>query len=239
MAYIYEDEDKTKTSKKFDLTIKKYNKRIEDFRARLDELNKEPGKHDNEIKSINEEIKELKDRISYLRAKESDGFVKPIEEAANIDADIKGIIDTFNRKGYKTKYSSAGHSKLRKKEDDEPDGVYYGKLYSDARVQFDGHYKFPAAPKYWTWKAVDDDDYLDIVPISYNEKDGTPDEAFAKWKTNYMNSLKSFADSLKNASSKSSDEPKEDKKEEKVEESASFKDGNTIIDMILTQYGIR
>jgi predicted RNase H-like nuclease (RuvC/YqgF family) len=112
MAYINEEENKTATSKKFDLTIKKYEKRINDFQKRLDELNKDAGSHSNEIKTIKEEIEDLKNRISYLRAKESDGFVQTVKEAANIDSDIKGIIDELNKKGYKTKYSSSGHSKL-------------------------------------------------------------------------------------------------------------------------------
>jgi hypothetical protein len=64
---------------------------------------------------------------------------------------------------------------------------------------FEDKYKFPDAPKYWHWRDVDNCSYLDISPIPYNSKSGdTPDEAFEKWKRNYMDSLKSFVDSLPN-----------------------------------------
>lgn len=120
-----------------------------------------------------------------------------INEAANIDPEIKAVIEVLNDKGYKTKYSSAGHTHLRKKEDEDTNGVYYDKLYSDARIMFDDDYKFPPAPKYWVWKTVDDKDYLDIVPIRYNpDKDGSPDKAFAKWKVNYMGTLRTWVDNL-------------------------------------------
>lgn len=117
-------------------------------------------------------------------------------EAANIDPEIKPVIDLLNKKGYKTKYSSAGHTKLRRKDDNHKDGVYYGKLYSDARIMFDSDYDFPKAPKHWVWKNVDGKDYLDIIPIVYNEKDGTPNEAFQKWKNNYMDTLRTWVDNL-------------------------------------------
>lgn len=123
-------------------------------------------------------------------------------EAANMEDEIKSIVDKLNSKGYKVKYASPGHRQLRKKEDAEPDGVYYGKLYSDARIMFEDKYSFHNAPKYWHWREVEGCSYLDITPISYNKDDGTPDKAFADWKTNYMNSLKSFVDDLKDNSDK-------------------------------------
>ena len=147
-------------------------------------------------------------------------------EAANIEGEIKPIIDKLNSMGYKTKYSSPGHIKLRKKEDKFRDGNYYGKLYSDARIMFDGRYNFPSAPKYWMWKKVDGNDYLDIVPIDYNEKDGTPDEAFKKWKDAYMQSLKNFVDTLKPANSAKGDDngPKDTHKEDDVKEEIDKKE---------------
>lgn len=117
-------------------------------------------------------------------------------EAANIDSEIKEVIDKLNAKGYKTKYSSAGHTQLRKKSDIDDNGIYYGKLYSDARIMFASDYEFPKAPKYWVWKTVDNKDYLDIIPIPYNPKNGTPEEAFSKWKTNYMSTLRTWVDNL-------------------------------------------
>ena len=150
-------------------------------------------------------------------------FLNFVIEAATIEPEIRDIISELNRKGYKTKYSSPGHRHLRKKEDAEPDGVYYGKLYSDARVMFDGKFNFPAAPKYWFWRDVEGNSYLDIRPVIYNEKDGTPDEAFAKWKTDYMNSLRNWVAKLKPASSggglkgeeKKEDSPEDEKTEDK------------------------
>lgn len=123
-----------------------------------------------------------------------------VDEAANIDPDIKDDIKKLNDLGYATKYSSSGHHKLRKKEDNNRDGVYYGKLYTDARLMFSGNYNFPAAPKYWEFKSVDGCDYLDVPPITYNPKDGTPDEAFSKWKQAYMQSLKTWIGSLRTRS---------------------------------------
>jgi hypothetical protein len=123
-----------------------------------------------------------------------------VDEAANIDPDIKDDIKKLNDLGYATKYSSSGHHKLRKKEDINHDGVYYGKLYTDARLMFSGNYNFPSAPKYWEFKSVEGHDYLDVPPITYNPKDGTPDEAFSKWKKAYMQSLETWIDSLRTRS---------------------------------------
>ena len=119
------------------------------------------------------------------------------DEAANMEDEIKPIVAEFERKGYQVKYASPGHRKLRKKEDKEPDGVFYGKLYSDARVMFDKKYDFPEAPKEWKWRLVDGCSYLDVKERSYSDNSITPDEAFSEWKKDYMNSLKEFVKSLK------------------------------------------
>jgi hypothetical protein len=151
-------------------------------------------------------IKSCQNKIKYIDNREQRLGLVVTLEAANIDAEIKPIIAELNRKGYKTKYSSAGHTKLRKKEDVGRDGVYYGKLYSDARIMFDDDYDFPKAPKHWVWKSVEGKDYLDIIPQTYDSKDGTPDEAFAKWKANYMGTLRTWVDNL----------PEKSKAEDKV-----------------------
>lgn len=119
-------------------------------------------------------------------------------EAANMEDEIKPIVKKLEDKGYMVKYASPGHHKLRRKEDQEPDGVYHGKLYSDARIMFEEDYKFSDSkcPKYWHWRIVDGCSYLDITPLTYKEEDGTPNECFAKWKVNYMNALRSFVDDL-------------------------------------------
>ena len=119
-----------------------------------------------------------------------------ISETANIDKEIASVIGILNAKGFKTKYSSAGHTKLRKKPDKNRDGVYYEKLYTDARIMFEEDYRFPNIPKHWKMKNVDGRDYMQPIPRRYNEKDGTPEEAFAKWKAEYMQSLRIWADNL-------------------------------------------
>lgn len=171
----------------------------------------------DDVKKMNEyeadltkamEIADSMDRAAEAKKKKQKKVVKEsvdeeiLIETAKIEEEMKPIIDKLNSKGFKTKYSSPGHTKLRKRPDQDKDGVYYGKLYSDARIMFDDDYDFPSAPKYWEWRTVDGKDYLDIVPISYSEKDGSPDEAFSKWKTNYMNSLENWVDDLGKKSEK-------------------------------------
>ena len=162
--------------------------------------------------SYNNKLRYIKEHVSdYIQSHTSTDDMT--FEAANIDSEMKPIIEVLNKKGYKTKYSSAGHRHLRKKEDESRDGVYYGKLYSDARIQFDKDYDFPAAPKYWCWKAVQGvKDYLDIIPEPYRESDGTPDEAFNKWKTNYLNTLKRWVDNLPEQNKSNNDVVTADKK---------------------------
>lgn len=142
-----------------------------------------------------------------------------ILEAAPIEDEIKPIIDKLNSKGYHTKYSSPGHHHLRKVKDRNKDGVYSGKLYSDARLMFDDDYKsIPEAPKYWITRQVDNKVYLDVPPITYNPNDGSPDEAFTLWKDKYMTSLAEWAEEIRikpgPKEGKKNDEPKEEVKEE-------------------------
>ena len=119
-----------------------------------------------------------------------------INETANIDKEIANVIAILNAKGFKTKYSSAGHTQLRKKSDRDRDGVYYDKLYTDARIMFEDDYRFPTPPKHWKMKNVDGCDYLQPIPRRYNEKDGTPEEAFTKWKAEYMGTLRTWVNNL-------------------------------------------
>ena len=46
---------------------------------------------------------------------------------------------------------------------------------------------------------ISTEEAIEVAKIlsSYTDKDITPDEAFSKWKTNYMNSLKEYVKSLK------------------------------------------
>ena len=185
-------------------------KRIDFKRGKLADLERELEKaqskfidtgdvaYEKKVTGLTYKIEKLKKEIAEDEAKVKKATQESVvlTEAANMEDEIKPIVNKLNEKGYKVKYASPGHRNLRKKEDKEPDGVYYDKLYSDARIMFKDLYKFPDAPKYWHWREVDGCSYLDISPLSYNKKDGTPDEAFAKWKENYMNSLKKFVDDL-------------------------------------------
>lgn len=117
-----------------------------------------------------------------------------VTEAKDMEPEIKPIVDKLNSLGYQVKYASPGHKKLRKKEDKQKDGVYYGALYTDARVMFKEDYKFPSAPKGWKWRTVDKCDYLDVIPKKCKADDGT--EAFNSWKSEYMGNLKSWAFAL-------------------------------------------
>lgn len=121
-------------------------------------------------------------------------------EAANIDKEMQKYIDKLNNKGYKTLYSSPGHDNIRAKEDPNKDGVYYGKIYCDARLMFGDNYDFGEAPKYWHWRHVDGKSYLDITPITFKGDDGSRDKQYAEWKEKYLKSLDEWIDELPDAS---------------------------------------
>ena len=180
-------------------SIKKYKNIIIRDNERLSELLEASSSefHKNEIKGLNDEVDNAEKFLHITRMFETAEFVKSdmYNEAADMEDEIKPIVNKLNSKGYKVKYASPGHN-IRKKEDTDSNGIYYGRLYSDARIMFDKKYDFEA-PKYWMHREVDKCSYLDIIPVKYEDKYGTPDEAFAKWKDSYMDSLREFADSLK------------------------------------------
>lgn len=132
----------------------------------------------------------------YLEESVSDYY----SEAANIDKEMQKYIDKLNDKGYKTLYSSPGHDNIRAKEDPNKDGVYYGKIYNDARLMFDADYNFGKAPKYWHWRQVDGKSYLDITPITFKGDDSSRDKQYAEWKEKYLKSLDEWIDELPDAS---------------------------------------
>lgn len=128
-------------------------------------------------------------------------FTQEMMEAskADIDSEIKSIIELLNRLGYKTKYSSAGYREERSKDDRDKNGVYYGKLYTTARITFDGNYKFNKLPEGWYQNFNSDTTAIYVKPFTYDEKDGSPDEAFSKWKSKYIEALKDWAENLEDA----------------------------------------
>lgn len=120
------------------------------------------------------------------------------DEAAEMEDEIRPIVETLNRKGYKVKYANPGHLNFRSNKDGKRDGLKYGKLYFDAHIQFDGEYGIKA-PEYWNFRTTQNGDYLDVQDITYpnkvtNKKDIM--EKRAAYKRDFMNSLKKWADSL-------------------------------------------
>ena len=154
----------------------------------------------------------------YLEESVSDYY----SEAANIDKEMQKYIDKLNDKGYKTLYSSPGHDNIRAKEDPNKDGVYYGKIYCDARLMFGDNYSFGEAPKYWHWRQVDGKSYLDNTPITFKGDDGSRDKQYAEWKEKYLKSLDEWIDELPDAS----DNGKK-KKEDSDDSKDSIEDADT------------
>lgn len=142
--------------------------------------------------AVFEEIKRLCKKYGLLNDKN-----KVITEASKeeIDDDIKPIVDILNKKGYKTKYSCSGHTKARIKKDGFRNGIMNGKLYTTARIVFDKDYDI-GAPKGWKVKTFDDQ--IGIYPETphYDYSKGMPDDAWEKWKVEYMSELKVWANNL-------------------------------------------
>lgn len=147
-------------------------------------------------KEFNLDVKDMKESVIDSLSALS---VNLIQEKADLDEEMKPIVEKLNNKGYKVKYASPGHKNLRKKEDKEPDGMYKGKLYSDARIMFDKEYNMGEAPEGWKWRIVDGCSYLDIKDKTHDPENDkrTPDEIFSEWKKEYMESLEKFVDKLK------------------------------------------
>lgn len=139
------------------------------------------------------------------REEESSG-----EKDAKIDEDIKPVVDTLNKKGYKTKYSCSGHPSMRVKDDVYDDGVKNGKLYSSARIVFDKVYNLPNVPKYWAKKIFDNNEGMGIYvkPPTFSTEKGMPKKQFNDWKAKYMYRLKQWVEQLPDASDVKEDENK-------------------------------
>lgn len=144
----------------------------------------------------------------YSKIMKSSGNIKEsvdlFEESKKIDDDMLPITKALEAKGYDVKYSCSGHPSARAKNDAKRDGVRYSKLYTTARVVFAKKYDIGSAPKGWSKKTLNADDSKyenDCTALYVDEKlfeieDGTPKNAFYKWKASYMNSLKSWVDEL-------------------------------------------
>lgn len=185
--------------------IDKMEKCLKDMSKALKEAKKVD---DNEIQKELEEIKQMKESVELPSnvfveltnlyesgAIDFETYMDCYLEAKKPDDGMMDILDTLNRKGYKTKYSCSGH-KRSFKEDRNDDGVINGKLTSGARIMFMDDYEFPDPPKHWGWKTVDGKDYLYVISVSHNADKIDSDKAFDAWKNKYMASLKRWVDSL-------------------------------------------
>ena len=185
--------------------IDKMEKCLKDMSKALKEAKKVD---DSEIKKELEEIKQMKESVELpsnvfveltnlyeSEAIDLETYMDCYLEAKKPDDGMMEILDTLNRKGYKTKYSCSGH-KRSFKEDRNDDGVINGKLTSGARIMFMDDYEFPDPPKHWGWKTVDGKDYLYVISVSHNADKIDSDKAFDAWKNKYMASLKRWVDSL-------------------------------------------
>lgn len=145
---------------------------------------------------------------------DTDSYLELMTEAKKPDDGMIPILNKLHEKGYKTKYSCAGHKDSGKK-DRNDDGIVNGKLASAARIMFNGDYDFPDPPKHWGFKTVEGKDYLYVLPYS---NDGKDPKAFEEWKNKYMASLDRWVDSLPTAKDeKVIDKPEEDKKDKEAD----------------------
>lgn len=153
--------------------------------------------YDNAVKAF-EEILERGNHFpsEAPRFKIYEAGPKEIRENDKIDEGIKDILIKLNKLGYKTKYSCTGHSRTRLGRDGKNDGVYQGKLYTTARINFDKVYDFTTLPKGWYQSNDGDITSIYVKPCEYDKKDGDVTEAFNKWKERYMYALNSWVDDL-------------------------------------------
>ena len=114
---------------------------------------------------------------------------------AKIDPDIQKVITKLNKMGYTTVASCSGHPNMRVKNDQYRDGILNGKLYTTARIVFDKDYDI-GAPKGWETKNFDNGFGIYPKPDNYTFSKGKPDDAFIKWKVQYMEDLNNWIDKL-------------------------------------------
>lgn len=118
--------------------------------------------------------------------------------------EIETQVRKLNGKGYKVKYASPGHENTSWGSDKNNDRIINGKFATTARIIFSRDYKFKNTPKGWEWKVLEGDSEkkaLYVKPYSYNEKLGSKDKVFKKWREFYLSSLTDWIDSLPKAGS--------------------------------------
>ena len=178
-----------------DHTLEEYFKKLEYIKIN----HKKDLKAVSDDKVISDNVKTIKEFVEDYGVED---FEYIIEAKKDIDDDIKSLIVKLNSKGYKTKASCSGHVNTRIKEDTYRDGEYNGKLYTTARIVFDGKYDLPNAPSLWETRDAGGNSAIYVKQKHLNDSDGAPNDAFDKWKVLYMNSLKKWIDRLPNISKK-------------------------------------
>lgn len=123
---------------------------------------------------------------------------------------IEPVVHQIESKGYKVKYASPGHANTRFDNDRNKDGVINSKIVTTGRIIFERDYKFKSTPQGWEWKVLENGSKaLYVKPYTYNEKIGSPEEAFEKWQTFYMDSIKDWAVKLPQIGTKDDSAPDE------------------------------
>lgn len=151
-----------------------------------------------------------------------DEKAKPVKEAAGVDDDILPFVRELNKKGYRVKYSCAGHEKSPVKSDPNKDGVKNGKLYTTARITFDGLHHFKNIPDHWRLSEKDNQTTLFVKNYTYGEHQGNPDTAFKKWKEMYLMELRKWVSDLPKIGTDKPKETETEKEEEPVKEMVSL-----------------
>jgi hypothetical protein len=116
------------------------------------------------------------------------------EASVETPDEMKRIVEHLESKGYKVKYASPGHLNTKFKNDRNGDRISNSKMVSTARIIFKNPELKIEPPYLWELKIMDDCTGLYVKPYTYNEaSQGSKDEAFIKWKENYMKSLDEWA----------------------------------------------
>ena len=160
----------------------------------------------NILSKAKNELKEVEDKLEDKKEALTEACII-LEAKRNIAAEIKPIVEIFNKKGYKVKYASPGYVDERKKNDRDKDGVYYGKTYSTARIMFDGPYTLPTPPEGWHVREVDGYTYLDVNP---KNADKPSDKELQEIHDETLASLQKFAEDLEPYKSDKVSDTKED-----------------------------
>ena len=147
---------------------------------------------------------EMLDGEDYLLEK-SDDNVRAVPD------EIEPIVKILEGKGYRVKYASPGYVDGRFANDANKDGVINSKMVSTGRIIFEKDYKFPSTPKRWGWKFLRNGFKALYVKPFANDYDKPTSENIRKWHDEYIDSIKTWAESLPTRGTIEDEELKTDK----------------------------